>query len=73
MAASESHQPLGFEVALVTPAVEQAHAQAIAAGAEAIKSPEVKPRGQMVSYVRCPDGVLVEICAPWVDEGDVCI
>lgn len=64
VAACESHQPLGFEVARVTPAVEQAHAQAIAAGAEAIKSPEVKPWGQMVSYVRCPDGVLVEICAP---------
>lgn len=45
VAACESHQPLGFEVARVTPAVEQAHAQAIAAGAEAIKSPEVKPWG----------------------------
>ena len=64
VAASESSQPLGFEVALVTPTVEQAYAHAISAGAEAIKAPEVKPWGQTVSYVRCPDGVLVEICTP---------
>ncbi|MPV86034.1 VOC family protein [Ostreibacterium oceani] len=64
VAASESSQPLGFEVALVTTAVEEAHTKALAHGAVEIKAPESKPWGQMVSYVRCPDGTLVEICSP---------
>lgn len=64
VAASESSQPLGFEVALITPRVEEAHVKAVAAGATEIKAPEMKPWGQVVSYVRCPDGGLVEICSP---------
>lgn len=64
VAASESSKPLGVEIALVTPSVEQAHAKALAAGATELKEPEVKPWGQVVSYVRCPDGTLVEICSP---------
>lgn len=64
VAASESNKPLGFEVALVTPNVAEAHAKALAAGAVEMKAPEPKPWGQVVSYVRCPDGTLVEICSP---------
>lgn len=64
VAASESVQPLGFEIALVTPTVAEAHAKALAAGAAEVKSPVQKPWGQLVSYVRCPDGTLVEICSP---------
>lgn len=64
VAASESSQPLGMEIALVTPDVATAHAKALAAGAQELKSPEAKPWGQVVSYVRCPDGTLVEICSP---------
>lgn len=64
VAASESNKPLGFEIALVTPSVAEAHAKAIVAGAVELKSPEAKPWGQVVSYVRCPDGTLVEICSP---------
>lgn len=62
--ASESAQPLGFEIALVTPDVASAHARALQAGATDIKPPEAKPWGQTVAYVRCPDGVLVELCSP---------
>lgn len=62
--ASESSQPLGIEIALVTPSVAEAHAKAVAAGAIELKAPETKPWGQVVSYVRCPDGTLVEICSP---------
>jgi lactoylglutathione lyase len=51
VAASESSKPLGIEIAL-------------AAGAVELKKPETKPWGQVVSYVRCPDGTLVEICSP---------
>lgn len=61
---SESTKPLGFEIALVTPNVDGAHVIALAAGATELKKPETKPWGQVVSYVRCPDGTLVEICSP---------
>ena len=64
VAASESKQPLGIEIALVTGDVAQAHAKALAAGAHELKAPETKPWGQVLSYVRCPDGTLVEICSP---------
>ncbi len=64
VAASASGKPLGIEIALVTPSVAEAHARALAAGATELKAPEAKPWGQVVSYVRCPDGALVEICSP---------
>lgn len=62
--ADTSLQPLGFEIALVTEHVSSAHAQAIHAGATELAPPQVKPWGQTVSYVRCPNGVLVELCSP---------
>lgn len=62
--ASASQKPLGVEVAFVTPSVAEAHAKAVAVGATEIKAPETKPWGQVVSYVRCPDGTLVELCTP---------
>jgi catechol 2,3-dioxygenase-like lactoylglutathione lyase family enzyme len=64
IAASESSQPLGFEVAFVTLAVAEAYKTALSAGATEVKAPEAKPWGQIVAYVRCPDGTLVEICSP---------
>lgn len=64
VAACESGKPLGVEIALVTPDVATAHARALAAGAVELKVPEAKPWGQVVAYVRCPDGTLVEICSP---------
>lgn len=62
--ADKSTQPLGFEIALVTDDVKKAHNRAIAAGAKEIAVPQEKPWGQTVSYVRCPDGILVELCTP---------
>lgn len=62
--ASHSGEPLGMEIALVTDDVAAAHAKAIAEGAVSLKEPILKPWGQIVSYVRCPDGTLVEICSP---------
>ncbi len=62
--ASHSEVPLGMEIALVTDQVAQAHARAVAAGAVSLKEPVLKPWGQTVSYVRCPDGTLVELCSP---------
>ena len=62
--ADQSPQPLGIEIALVTEDVRAAHDKAVKAGAVSLKQPMVKPWGQTVSYVRCPDGTLVELCSP---------
>lgn len=62
--ADSSPQPLGFEIALVTADVHAAHGRAVAAGARELAAPTTKPWGQVVSYVRCPDGILVELCTP---------
>lgn len=52
-----------MEIGLVTDDVAAAHAKAISEGAVSIKEPILKPWGQTVAYVRCPDGTLVEICS----------
>lgn len=64
VAASASVKPLGIELGFVTDDVAGAHARAVAAGASELSAPVSKPWGQMVSYVRCPDGTLVELCSP---------
>ena len=62
--ANDSPKPLGMEIALVTQDVAAAHAAAIEAGATELAAPTKKPWGQVVSYVRAPDGCLVELCTP---------
>lgn len=62
--AHASRKPLGMEVGFVTDNVEAAHAAALAAGATELAKPIQKPWGQTVSWVRCPDGMLVELCTP---------
>ena len=62
--ADQSPLPLGVEIALVTDDVNAAHDKAVKAGAVSLKQPMVKPWGQTVSYLRCPDGTLVELCSP---------
>lgn len=64
VSAHASEKPLGVEIALVTPDVAVAHAKAVLAGAKELAAPVRKPWGQTVSYVRCPDGSLVELCSP---------
>ncbi len=61
---TESKQPLGVEIALVTEDVNLAHKNSIESGAIELKAPETKPWGQVVSYVRCPSGILLELCTP---------
>jgi lactoylglutathione lyase len=60
--ADESSQPLGMEVAFVTDDVPAAHARALAHGAAELAAPTAKLWGQTVSYVRAPDGTLIELC-----------
>ncbi|QCO68029.1 VOC family protein [Luteimonas yindakuii] len=64
VAADTSGRPLGIEIGLVTSDVHAAHARAVAAGAAEMAAPKARPWGQVVSYVRCPDGLLVELCSP---------
>jgi lactoylglutathione lyase len=61
---SESTVPLGVEIALVTDDVPAAHAAALYQGATELTAPTQKPWGQTVSYIRSPDGALVELCTP---------
>jgi len=62
--ASSSPKPLGMEVGFVTDDVAAAHAKAVSLGATELSAPTAKPWGQVVSYLRCPDGTLVELCTP---------
>lgn len=62
VAADTSAAPLGVEIGLVTPDVAAACERAVAAGADLLAPPKTKPWGQTVAYVRCPDGMLVELC-----------
>jgi predicted enzyme related to lactoylglutathione lyase len=55
--------PLGVEIALIADDVAVAHEKAVLAGAVSLAAPAAKPWGQIVSYVRCPDGTLVELCS----------
>ncbi|WP_019644618.1 VOC family protein [Novispirillum itersonii] len=64
VAADQSDRPLGMEVALVTDDVPAAHEKAVAAGAVSLQAPVRQPWGQTVSHLRCPDGLLVELCSP---------
>jgi catechol 2,3-dioxygenase-like lactoylglutathione lyase family enzyme len=64
VAADASPEPLGMEIALVTDDVAAAHARALSAGATELRPPAVKPWGQTVSYVRSPEGILIELCTP---------
>jgi lactoylglutathione lyase len=61
---SRSHLPAGIEVGFVTDEVAAVFQSAIAAGANVVVEPKVKPWGQTVAYVRDLDGVLVSINSP---------
>lgn len=53
----------GAEVGFVTGDVPASFRRAVAAGATPLVEPTTKPWGQVVSYVRDLNGVLVEICS----------
>lgn len=61
-AAREGSQPLGVEIGLFTDDVEGVYRRALACGATGLTAPRDTPWGQRVSFIRCPDGTLVEIC-----------
>lgn len=62
VAADTSAKPLGMEIGFTVADVQAAFDRAVAAGAQPLAAPVSKPWGQVVAYVRCPDGTLVELC-----------
>ncbi len=57
-------KPFGIEIGFTTENVEATVKSAVDAGAILVAEPKTKPWGQVVAYVRDPDGFLVEICTP---------
>jgi uncharacterized glyoxalase superfamily protein PhnB len=64
ISATDSDKPLGVEIALVAEDVNSAHASALKYGAKELQKPVQKTWGQVVSHVRCPSGILLELCTP---------
>ena len=62
--ADPSRKPGASEVGFTTSDVSAAYERALAAGAVAVAAPKTKPWGQVVAYVRDPDGHLIDICTP---------
>ena len=62
--ADPSRPPMASEVGLTTDDVPAAYARALRAGAAPAAAPATKPWGQVVAYVRDPDGHLIELCTP---------
>lgn len=59
-----SNKPFAQEIGFTTEDVEAVVKSAVNAGATLLLSPVSKPWGQVVAYVRDPDGFLIEICTP---------
>lgn len=58
------NKPFGIEIGFTTANVDSAVDAAVKAGAVLIEPAKTKPWGQVVAYVRDPDGFLIEICSP---------
>jgi catechol 2,3-dioxygenase-like lactoylglutathione lyase family enzyme len=56
--------PFGVYIALLTPDVPAAFAQAVGAGAIPVAEPRGTPWGQTVAHVRGIDGTFIELCSP---------
>ena len=57
-----AQKPFAVEIAFTTEDVAAAVKYCIDAGAQLVAEPKTKPWGQVVAYVRDPDGFLVELC-----------
>ena len=59
-----AHRRVGPPALLDDPALAHLLDRAVEAGARELSGPKQKPWGQTVSYVRDPNGVLIELCSP---------
>lgn len=55
--------PLGAEIVLTVDDVQAVFEKAVAKGGEALATPQEKPWGQTVAYLRDPNGVLIELAS----------
>src|SRR4051812_46693820 len=62
MESSLNQKPFGIEIGFTTEDVSSTVRKAAEAGAVMVAEPKTKPWGQVVAYVRDPDGFLIEIC-----------
>jgi predicted enzyme related to lactoylglutathione lyase len=62
--ASAAPERPSFELAFATDDVPAALERALSAGAALVQGAMDMPWGQTISYVRAPEGTLVEICTP---------
>ena len=62
--ASAAPERPSFELAFTTDDVPAALERALSAGAALVQGATDMPWGQTISYVRAPEGTLVEICTP---------
>lgn len=60
-------KPFGIEIGFATNDVEAVLTKSIAAGGTLVEAAKTKPWGQVVAYVRDPDGFLIEVCTPMGD------
>ncbi len=63
-AMSAEGKPFGIEIGFLTDDVPAAVTRAVQTGAVLVTAPKTKPWGQVVAYVRAPEGTLIEICTP---------
>lgn len=56
--------PLACEIVFTIADVQAAYDHAISSGALAVAEPQQKPWGQVVAYLRDPNGVLIELASP---------
>jgi lactoylglutathione lyase len=61
---SLANKPFGIEIGFTTDDVDKTISAAVNAGGTLLENPKTKPWGQVVAYVRDPDGFLIEICTP---------
>ena len=58
------NKPFGMEIGFTTNDVEVTVDKAVKAGALLAERAKTKPWGQVVAYVKDPNGFLIEICTP---------
>ena len=59
-----SNKPFAMEIGFATDNVEATVNMAVSAGATILVHPKTTSWGQVVAYVRDPNGFLIEICTP---------
>lgn len=64
IASDINNKPFAIEIGFTTDNVEATVNTAVDAGATIVEYPKTTSWGQVIAYVRDPDGFLIEICTP---------